>query len=96
MKSVVKSVCSKSTFLSSKIKFSRKDRLNLLADTVLEIIIVRCHMTFRSRTKSGCEFNYKDMPLFINNLIGAALNSKYTKLIGCYDTKHIYNDVTHI
>ena len=46
--------------------------------------------------KGSCKYNYKDMPLFINNLIGAMLNSKRTKLIGCHDTKHIQNDVTHI
>ena len=76
MKSVVKSVCSKSLFLSSTINSAEKTDSIFLVDAVLEIIIVRCYMTFRSRKKGGCEYNFKDMPLFINNLIGAALNSK--------------------
>ena len=66
----------KSSFLSSKINSVEKTDSIFLVDAVLGIIIVRCYMTFRSRTKGGCEYNYKDMPLFINNLIGAVLNSK--------------------
>ena len=76
MNSVLKSVCSKSSFLSSKINSAEKTDSIFLIDAALEIIIVRCYMTFRLRTKGGCEYNYKDMPLFINKLIGAALNSK--------------------
>ena len=41
----------KSSFLSSEINSVEKIDSIFLVDAVLEIIIVRCYMTFRSRTK---------------------------------------------
>ena len=47
--------------LSSKIKYSRKDRLNLLADAVLEIIIVRCYIYLGIRGQLNLVFYWPSL-----------------------------------